>query len=89
MKQEDKTREALGLSATASGTSVPPAGDERVIEAMHEYLAALEAGQKPDRAAFLDLAADPRAFGPTHGDPIACAIAAAARLLKGQGRVVR
>jgi hypothetical protein len=43
----------------------------------------------PDLAEFLDLAADPRAFGPMHGDPIACAIGLAARLLKGEGRVVR
>jgi hypothetical protein len=47
MKQEDKTPEALGLPATGSGTSDPPPGDERVIEAMHEYLAALEAGKNP------------------------------------------
>jgi serine/threonine protein kinase len=53
MKQADQTPEALGLSATASRTSGQAPDDERVIEAMHEYLAALEAGQNPDRAAFL------------------------------------
>jgi len=38
------------------------ASDERVIGAMHEYLAAVEAGRKPDRVAFLacfpDIAAE-------------------------------
>jgi len=53
MKQADQTPEALGLSATASRTSDPPLEDERVIEAMHEYLAELEGGQTPDRTAFL------------------------------------
>jgi serine/threonine protein kinase/Flp pilus assembly protein TadD len=49
----DRTPQALGVSATAAPASAPRVEDERLVQAMHEYLAALEAGQKPDRAAFL------------------------------------
>src|SRR5262249_39127596 len=47
---------ARGLMKQAESQSPPsaaPPADERVIRAMHEYLAALEAGARPDRAEFL------------------------------------
>jgi serine/threonine protein kinase/Flp pilus assembly protein TadD len=53
MKQAEPTPEILGFSATAPPSSGPPPDDERVVQAMHEYLARLESGQKPDRGQFL------------------------------------
>jgi serine/threonine protein kinase len=53
MKQADRTSDSLGLSATAAPPSEPPPDDELIIQAMHEYLSALESGCELDRAEFL------------------------------------
>jgi serine/threonine protein kinase/WD40 repeat protein len=53
MKQPEDVSPAQGLSATADGASEPQIEDERIIAALHEYLAALEAGAAPDHAAFV------------------------------------
>lgn len=39
-------------------------------------------------AGILDSLASPSDFGPAHGDPMACAVARAAEILKGKGDVV-
>lgn len=44
-------------------------------------------GMEPIAGA-LDALAGPREFGPADGDPMACAIARAAEILKGKGHVV-
>ncbi len=48
-------RSPEGRGPSDGGSQRPPsrAEDDRLIAAMHEYLTALEAGQKPDRAALL------------------------------------
>jgi serine/threonine protein kinase/Tfp pilus assembly protein PilF len=55
---EDRTSGCAVMAEQPSRPSAAPSEDARVIRAMHEYLAALEAGQPPDRAAFLDRHAD-------------------------------
>ncbi len=51
-----------------------------------------EAGWKvpgrPEIAGALDVLADPGLFGPADGDPMACAVARAAEILKGKGDAV-
>jgi hypothetical protein len=53
MRQADQTPEIQRLSATAAPESGPDIEEGPIVEAMHEYLAALEAGQNLDRKAFL------------------------------------
>jgi serine/threonine protein kinase/TolA-binding protein len=50
---DNQAPDGLGLSATTSQIVGPAREDERLVSAMHEYLAEVEAGRKPARAEFL------------------------------------
>jgi hypothetical protein len=51
-REDSRPRPATG-APEAAGAPPPSQDDPRVIGALEEYLAALEAGQRPDRQDFL------------------------------------
>ena len=53
MNSIDDARLVTGEGLLEAVRAAPPQDDPRVIQALEDYLAALEAGQKPDRLAFL------------------------------------
>jgi serine/threonine protein kinase/tetratricopeptide (TPR) repeat protein len=50
---EDRASGLLDSSAAATSDPAPPLDDPRVLQAVEEYLAAVEAGGQPDRTEFL------------------------------------